>query len=121
MTFLVRDLFTSEQFKFENRADAEAKAQEIHAASLIRESYRFSVAKEIVNGNDTTWMNADLDNDPEENTYHVFNTYTGQHELFTSLSAAKARNEEIKTQFAKSLIVPIIEGGQPQTTGAQTL
>lgn len=121
MTFLVRHPFTAEQFEFENRADADAKAQELHAESLVREAYRFSIAKEVVNGNDTTWMNADLDNDPEENTYHVFNTYTGQHELFTSLSAAKARNNEIKTQFAESLIVSVQEVVQPISSGAQTL
>ena len=121
MIFLVRNPFTAEQFEFENRADADAKASEIHAECLIREEYRFTVAKEVVNGNDTTWMNADLDSDSEENNYHVFNTFTGQHELFTSLSSAKTRYEEIKTQFAESLIIHVTEITQPISTGSQTL
>ena len=121
MIFLVRNPFTAEQFEFENHVDADAKALEIHAESLIREAYRFTVAKEVVNGNDTTWMNADLDNDPEESNYHVFNTFTGQHELFTSLSSAKTRHEEIKAQFAESLIVYVEEIVQPRSTGSQTL
>ena len=121
MTFLVIDVFTGDRFEFDSRADADAKAQEIHASSLVREAYRFSVAKEVVNGNDTTWMNADLDNDPEESNYHVFNTFTGQHELVNSLRAAKTRNAELKTQFAAALIVSVTEVVQPRTTGSQTL
>jgi hypothetical protein len=121
MTFLVINPITLERLEFENRADADAKASEVHLAYLAREEYRFSVAKEVVNGNDTTWMNADLDNDPEDCNYHVFNTYTGQHELANSLSAAKARNAELKAQFSAAFIVPVTEVVQPRTTGSQTL
>jgi hypothetical protein len=97
---LVINSFTGEQFEITDLTEATAKLAEIKAAVLTQEDYRFTVAKEVVNGNDTTWMNADLENDPEDYRYHVFNTFTGQHELFTSLSSAKARRLEIKEQFA---------------------
>jgi hypothetical protein len=125
MTFLVVNPLTGERFKFEDEALANAKAAEIRADVMVREDYRFTVAKEVVNGNNTIWINADLDNDPEDGTYNVFNTFTGLHEKIVSLSAAIARRDEIKVQFADSLnIVPVIETPllvQPISQGAQTL
>jgi len=126
MTYYVQNPFTREVFEIEDLAQANAKLAEIKASIIAAEDYRFTVAKEVVNGNDTTWMNADLDNDPEEYRYHVFNQYTGQHELFTSLSAAKARRLEIKEQFINELnlaeqpseVKPVT---QPISIGSQTL
>ena len=103
MTYLVRNPITGQQFEIEDLNEAKTKLAEIKIAVLIAEDYRFTVAKETVNGNDTTWSSADLDNDPEEYTYHVFNTFTGQHELISSLSAAKARRLELKEELATGI------------------
>lgn len=103
MTYLVSNPITRQQFEIEDLNEAKSKLAEIKIAVLISEDYRFTVAKEIASGNDITWVNADLDNDPENNTYQVFNTFTGQHESLASLSAAKARRLELKEQFATNL------------------
>jgi hypothetical protein len=110
MTYLVSNPNTGQQFEIEDLNEARTKLAEIKVAVLVSEDYRFTVAKETVNGNDTTWSNADLDNDPEDYTYHVFNTFTGQHELLSSLSLAKARYLELKEQFATELGL----NGEPQ-------
>lgn len=117
MTYLVSNPITGQQFEIENLNEAKSKLAEIKAEVLVLEDYRFTVAKETVNGNDTTWSSADLDNDPEEYTYHVFNTFTGQHELISSLSAAKARKLEIKEQFATDLGL----NGEPQLKPEQSV
>ena len=124
MTYLVRNPITEQQFEIEDLNEAKTKLAEIKIAVLIAEDYRFTIAKETVNGNDTTWSSADLDNDPEEYTYHVFNTFTGQHELISSLSAAKARRLELKEQFATNLGLngePQLKPEEPVTTGSQDL
>lgn len=126
MTYLVINPFTGEQFEIEDLAEATSKLEEIKSAILAQEDYRFSVAKEIVNGNNTTWMNADLENDLENCNYHVFNTFTGQHELFTSLNSAKTRRLELKEQFANELGLneppkEKVVVSQPISRGSQTL
>jgi len=83
--------------------DAEAKAQANKNAYLEHQSFRFSIAKEVVNGNDTTWCAADLQNDSEEGTYHVFNHVTGQYEIKNFLSEAIARMEQLKTEFINEI------------------
>ena len=126
MTYLVSNPITGQEFEIEDLNEAKNKLAEIKIAVLISNDYRFTVAKEIINGNDTTWSNADLDNDPENNHYHVFNTFTGQHELFTSLNSAKARRLEIKEQFANDLGLngppqEKVVVSQPISKGSQTL
>lgn len=127
MTYLVSNPLTGQQFEIEDLNEAQIKLAEIKAEVLASEDYRFTVAKETVNGNDTTWSNADLENDPEDNTYHVFNTFTGQHELVDSLSQAKVRKLELKEQFATDLGLntePQLKpepATQPQTIGSQDL
>jgi hypothetical protein len=66
---------------------------------LAQEDYRFTIAKEIVDGNNTTWINADLENDPEEGIYQVFNTLTGLHEQVSGLTNSKNRRDAIKQEF----------------------
>ena len=127
MTYLVGNPITGQEFEIEDLNEAKTKLAEIKIAVLISEDYRFTVAKETVNGNDTTWSNADLDNDPEDYTYKVFNTFTGQHESLASLSLAKARRLELKEQFATNLGLngePQLKPEQPVgpiTTGSQDL
>ena len=72
MTYLVSNPITGQEFEIEDLNEAKNKLAEIKIAVLISNDYRFTVAKEIINGNDTTWSNADLDNDPEDYTYKVF-------------------------------------------------
>lgn len=127
MTYLVFNPLTGQQFEIEDLNEAKIKLAEIKAEVLASEDYRFTVAKETVNGNDTTWSSANLDSDPENNTYHVFNTFTGQHESFASLSLAKSRRLELKEQFATSLglngepQLKLEQTGQPISSGAQDL
>ena len=128
MTYLVTHPFSGEHWEIEDYNKAKAKLVEIRASVFATEEYRFSVAKEIVNGNDVTWVAADLDNDPEDHHYHVFNTLTGQHELMNSLSQAKTRIAEIKEQFISDLGFslglhdePQLQLDQPVSRGAQTL
>ena len=124
MIYVVGDVYNQEVFETTDINEARAKLAEIKARVMEHEDYRFTVAKEIVNGNDTTWVNADLDNDPEDSNYHVFNTLTGQHELVVSLSLAKARRLEIKEQFVTEMGLngePQEKPAQPVVVGAQDL
>lgn len=73
--------------------------EDVRARYLEKESYRFTVAKEVVNGTDTTWVNADLNGPDDSNVYHVFNTLTGLHEKVVGLEAAKLRMDSIKQEF----------------------
>lgn len=79
--------------------EANAKLVEMQNKYLEHESYRFTIAKEVVDGRNTVWTAADLVNDAEEGTYHVFNTITGLHEQVSGLTNAKARKEAIKVEF----------------------
>jgi len=102
----------------------------VYQTNLLAEPGRFTVAKEIVNGNDTTWMSADLDNDSEDYTYQVFNHLTGKHEKVGSLTQAKNRVAQIKQEYLVSLsmVEPISMEQRPEpqvwsatSTGTQTL
>lgn len=108
-----------------NEADANAKLVENQQAFLNQEAYRFTVAKEVVNENNTIWTNADLENDAENNVYFVFNTLTGQHEKTNSLTEAKQKLEQIKQDFLVSIGLDkwniVEEKPQPTTTGTQTI
>ena len=57
------------------------------------------INKIIVEGNNTTWMNADLENDPEEGEYQVLNHEIGKYQKCTSLSEAKTVNTQIQNAF----------------------
>ena len=120
MIYLIRNPFTQEAFETIDINEARAKMDEYKAYALAVNANRFTVIKEVAHGNDTTWVNADLDNDPENNNYHVFNTFTDQHELVTSLSLAKARHLEIKQQF-DLFITSLGLDGEPQVKPAQPI
>lgn len=100
MKFLVNDLITGKFKVFDTELEATQNLQEVKAAYLERESYRFTIAREVIDGNNTTWMSADLENDPADGSYHVFNTLTGEHEPVSGLQNAIERREEIKAEFA---------------------
>lgn len=99
MIYQIRNATNNGYDYVESEELANAKLAENRDAYLKQEESRFSVAKITVVGNDTTWENADLDNDPEGAEYQVFNQYTGQHEILPSLSTAKARKQEIINIF----------------------
>ena len=99
MIYKIKNCITNVHDYVESEELANAKLAENRDAYLKQEESRFSVAKITVVGNDTTWSNADLDNDPEDAEYQVFNQYTGQHEILPSLSLAKSRKQEIINQF----------------------
>lgn len=79
--------------------DANAKNEQNKKDFLDKESYRFTIAKEVVEGNNTTWMNADLLNDSENGIYQVFNQFTGLHESVDGLINAVNRINKLKEQF----------------------
>jgi hypothetical protein len=79
---------------------------------LEQESYRFTIAKEVVDGNNTTWCNADLLNDTQEGIYQVFNQFTGLHEPIDGLTNAINRMNELKTQFLNQFNWDIVEINQ---------
>lgn len=85
---------------FGTKEIAEAKRLENINSFLMQESYRFSIAKEVVEGLNTTWTAVtDLDSDDHADGYYVFNTITGQHEKVTTKLEVKQKVEEIKQAF----------------------
>ena len=88
---------------FSTREEAEARLSVVRQAYIEQEAYRFTVAKEVVEGNNTTWTSADLNNDIEDYVYQVFNHTTGLHEQVPSLTAAKERNQALKNDFLNNI------------------
>ncbi len=99
MIYQIRNAINNSYDYVESEELANTKLAENRDAYLKQEEYRFSVAKVTVVGNDTTWDNADLDNDPDGAEYQVFNQYTGEHEQVALLSLAKSRRQEIINIF----------------------
>ena len=105
MIYQVRNPITNELTYFDEatsgtaRADADALLLQIRRDFLIQQSPRFAINKVVVEGNNTTWMNADLENDPEDGEYQVLNHETGTYQKCTSLSEAKSLNTQIQNAF----------------------
>jgi hypothetical protein len=89
--------------------DANLKVQQNKENFLNQEFYRFTIAKEVVDGNNTTWLNADLLNDSEEGMYQVFNHTTGQHEPIDGLSNAVNRITQLKNEFINQFNWDVVE------------
>lgn len=83
----------------ETEALAIERIAEFKDMLLTRESLRFGINKEVVEGTNTTWVAANLDSDIEDAIYKVFNHTTGGYEDVNSLSAAKARMQQLKDEF----------------------
>ena len=101
-------------------ADAVQKQAEYAAQYLEQENYRFGIAKEIVDGFNTTWSAVtDIDNDSHAGPFYVFNTFTGQHENVETKAIAKSRMQELKNEllvangFASVSVVDKIPAKQP--------
>ena len=100
MTYYMIQNFVTGMLEF---ATTEEEANKIFLenkqAWIDQESYRFTITRVIVEGNNTLWTAFNSDTDPEEGFYNVFNTFTGQHEEMISKSQAMVRLEQIKNDF----------------------
>lgn len=103
MIYQIQNYINSAYDYAESEELANAKLAENRDAFLEQEKDRFAVAKVIISGTNTTWMNADLENDLEDYVYQVFNQYDGIYEQFESLSLAKARRQELIDAFVVEL------------------
>lgn len=99
LIYQIANLVTADFDYVDTEAEADFILNRNKADYLSREAYRFYIAKMTVDGNNSVWSNADVDNDIEAHEYLVFNTYSGQHEPLPSLSAAKARLQELTDRF----------------------
>lgn len=94
--------------------DAQQRAEQLKTAYLESQAYRFTIAKEDVDGSNTVWRTADLTNDPEDGVYQVFNHAIGSYEAVNGLTNAVARLEQIKTDFINELnLDPIVVSDLP--------
>ena len=109
MTYKITNPVSNQFEFFEVLEDAEARLVVVKNEFLQQEDYRFTVAKEVVDGNNTTWMSADLENDIEDYVYQVFNHNTGLHEQVSTLSAAKLRVAQLKSDFVEQVFAVGVE------------
>jgi len=111
--------------------EAEEKANALlvqnRADVLALEDSRFSIAATFASGSDVVWRNM-LETDPEEYTYQVFNTFTGQHDAYPTKTEALAAKAMLQEQFLTSLamdkvytVEKIPAEQQPAVVGAQEL
>lgn len=108
---------------------AKEKLSQMRQFVLEQESYRFVAAKIVINGNDTTWMSADFEQEDGDGDYRVFDHSIGGYEEYSSTQAAKARLEELKLEFLTSVGLDSFETFdklpssllQPTVFGAQEL
>ena len=115
MKYRFNNPITNQFESFSTIEEAESRLAVVKQEYIEQESYRFPVAKEIVDGNNTTWMAADLENDVEDYIYQVFNHNTGLHEAISSLSQAKIRNQELKDTFLSQVFASgVTEYIEPQ-------
>jgi hypothetical protein len=103
MIYQIRNAINNGYDYVDSEELANAKLVENRNAYLKQEEGRFAVAKVTVVGNDTTWSNADLENDLEDYVYQVFHQYDGVYEQYESLSLAKARRQELIDAFVVEL------------------
>jgi len=104
---------------------ANARLKELQNRWLELNNDLFTFLKEIVDGNNTTWISANLENDIENCRYHLFNPVLGQHETTNSFTEAKQKLNEIKENYLKHIgldkWVIVDEIPQPKAIGLTTL
>jgi len=103
MIYQIQNYITHIYDYVESEELANAKLVENRDAYIEQQKDRFAVAKVIISGTNTTWMNADLESDLENYVYQVFNQYDGVYEQLESLSLAKARRQELIDAFVVEL------------------
>ena len=101
MRYEYRNILTGLYESKATEEDANTKLAENKAKFSQQESERFFINKIIVNGDDETWYNVDLDNDPEDGDYRLFIHTTGKYDLFNSLSAIKLKRQELVDEVMK--------------------
>lgn len=109
----------------ESEEDAVIKLQQNGEAFLEYNSYMFTIQKEVIDGNSTQRCDVNLNSDPEEGIYFVFNDVTGTHEVWNSLSQAKDRKNQLKQDFLRKnwgdkTIMYFEDSSQSDTTGLQS-
>lgn len=79
---------------------AQQKLQENIQTFLTQNSYLFSINKETINGNDTTWSSVtDINSDEHTGCYYVFNPLNGVHTSVETKEQAKILFEQYKQNF----------------------
>lgn len=125
MKYRVKNSITNEFEYFDSPELADIALAKNKTDYLEQEKSRFTVCKVTTNGNDTVWSAADLANDSEDAEYQVFNQYTGQHEVVSSLTLAKGKKQEVISRFVTESgldshvavdKIPDKKVGQPITT-----
>jgi hypothetical protein len=101
--FLVPNYVTGQRKFYADESEANAAFVANRRTFTEQEAYRFTVVKVVVEGNNTTWLSANPDTDPEDGEYQVFNMSTGQYEQFQSFSTALMRHKELKEDFTNSV------------------
>jgi hypothetical protein len=99
MIYQIKNPLTDEFEYYDNAGLARATLAKNKSDYLEQEKTKFPICKVIVSGNDEIWSTADLDNDPEDTKYKVFNQYTGQHETCGSRTLAKNQRDKIIAEF----------------------
>ena len=89
--------------------EAAARAAELKALFMAQEDYRFTISYEEADGDNVTWRAANLDTDPADGVYNVFNHKTGQYEKITGLAASVTRLNAIKEEFVQEFKVGFFE------------
>ncbi len=104
MIYLVIHPITGEHFEFVDDLNAaRAKKREVKASVIASEMHRFTSVKEITSGENVTWVPVNLDEETVDGQFRVFNTFTGQHEPYSSLTEAKTRRQELIDGFVHEL------------------
>lgn len=77
---------------------------------LEQNNYLFSINKETVVGNDTTWMAVlDIDSDEHNGGYYVFNPLTGLHTQAQTKEEAKALFNQYKQDYLNNAVFSYFE------------
>lgn len=92
------EYFDTEQY--ENAFElATVKLEEYKTTLLSQEANRFHFAKVTKIDGGEVWSDGDINNDPEEGDYHVFNQYTGTYDAFSTLSEVKKNIANKQQQY----------------------
>jgi hypothetical protein len=134
MIYVVNNPIIGEQTQFDTEISSTAYEDALQFLENLRKdileketaTQRFQIARVIVNGNDSTWLNANLVSDPEspeDGHYEVFDTTIGQYIRCSTLSEAKSLDEQLKNNYIESIgLDKLIEIPEPvaNTTNSTT-
>lgn len=113
MTYWFYDVLEHTKKEFSSLSEAELAFETMKQNFISEEGYRFTAVKEVVNGNNTVWTTANLENDPEECVYQVFNHFTGVYEPVSNKTQALELIAELKQRFLADMPFKIVDASQP--------